>query len=260
MIAQRQQTRLLLSVCTAVLTIIIAFLLTFLSAHRAGAEYACGTYGAGDYTSSSYQDASCDTVTTPTTITPDTATSSASTTTSGTSGSSSSSNASNTVLPAEAPTPVDQTTAVNLETYPRYTNGDGQHFLSKKGQQFTFLVNGTKYTATLKDVTASQIVVTITGTTDDIIIPRSATAETDVNKDGIKDISFGYADLQGEQAEVVIHKVMPAATETTGAIEASSRAKSSSFTFLFWLIPLLLILIAIIIALLRRRRHSQNIQ
>jgi len=256
-IAQRQQTRLLLSVGTAVLTILIAFLLTFFGAHRVGAEYACGTYGAGDYTSSSYQDASCDAATTPTTITPDTATSSAATSNSG---ASTSSNTGTTVLPVEAPTTVNQTSVVDLETYPRYTNGDGQHFLSKKGQQFTFLVNGTLYTATLKDVTSDQITVTITGTSDDIIIPRSATAETDVNKDGIKDISFGYADLQGEQAEVVIHKVIPAATETTGAIAASSSSKDSSFTFLFWLIPLLLILVAIIVVLLRRRRRSQHIQ
>ena len=255
MITQRQQTRLLLSVGTAVLTILIAFLLTFFGAHRVGAEYACGTYGAGDYTSTSYQDASCDTVTTPTTITPDTATPSAATTNSGTSSSSSSSS---TILPVEAPTPVNQTSTVNLETYPRYTNGDGQHFLSKKGQQFTFLVNGTQYTATLKDVTSDQITVTITGTTDDIIIPRSATAETDVNKDGVKDISFGYAGLQGEQAEVIIHKVIPAAVETTGATAEASGAKSSPFTFLFWLIPLLLVVIAFIIVLLRRRRSQNN--
>jgi len=250
---QRQHLRLPILVGAGVLSILFACILTFFISHQANAVYECGTYGAGDYSSETYDANSCETA--PSTGT-DTGPTTGSGSSTGTGSGSGSSSPGGLILPVEDPVVVEQTSTVDLEKYARYLNGDGQHFLSKQGQLFSFLVDGMRYIATLKEVSAERVVFTISGSTDEIVVKRSETATYDVDKDGKADISFAYSDLNGDQAEVIIHKVIPVTTtETTAPATEDSKG---SLWFLLWLIPLLLIVIWIIIALVRRRNAQKD--
>ena len=252
---QRIRSPFLITTSLFALVALLSFGLIFSS--RAYAEYDCGTYSSGNYNSEDYQ-AACGTTAPAGTNSND----SNSATNSETSPSSNSSTSGGLILPVQEPVVVTQDEVVMLDDFARYENGDGQHLIVTQGQRLLFTLKGQQYSITIKEITADYMIVTISSALADLTIQRTSLAEYDADKDGSNDISIAYTDLQGDQAEIEVHKVITQSlvTPASTAIDENADVPSKNApTYLLWLLPLVItIIIAVILLIKARRRHSQR--
>jgi hypothetical protein len=137
-------------------------------------EYTCGTYGAGNYGQG------CVNETAPS---------------DGSSGGGSSTGGGAVVGSSEPTTrPTDQGTPetpseaggkeILLNDFASYAGASGKAVSLKAGQTIAFVVDGTRYTVTVKEVTSGAIVISVTSGLKDVTIDLGKTVNYDANGDG----------------------------------------------------------------------------
>lgn len=101
-----------------------------------------------------------------------------------------------------AGTPSDATSTITLNDYSAYTSGQGQDLGLSTGQAVNYVVDGTRFTAVVKQVTADSAVVTLAPKVGDVTLLVGQPKSYDVTGDGNKDLTVTLLDTTGGVARI----------------------------------------------------------
>jgi hypothetical protein len=150
---------------------------------------------------------------------------------------------------------------LSLDNFTDYTSGSGQAESLKVGQAITFTSGGEEHTATVKEVGADYVILTLSSTPRDVRLAIGQTTQYDVSGDGKNDISVTLTGIIAGVAQLKFARIDAQAGETTTkkpAQPTSSAPARTSFAWLYWMLGIvaLIILIVPVVARLRRPRSS----
>lgn len=143
-------------------------------------------------------------------------------------------------------------TNIYLNDYQEYIAGTGKPLTLNQGQVIYFTHKEEDHSATVKEVGASYVVVTVASTPTDVMVRLGETVEHDVNDDGINDISITYKGMINDKADLVFKQlvVKPEIANT----HSTEKLKIDYW----WLLWLLLIAAMILILVTRDRNKSKK--
>lgn len=247
--------RLVTIVPAGILMLVIALTIgiTSVSAYDCG-TYSAGTYNEGDYGTGESCPTDSGTPTNPTTPTTPTTSQPSGT---GSTGTTTSNGSPNTTTPPLTQNPVEGSQSITLNDYAAYLNGDGQEVTMKVGDKVYFTVGSESHSATVKEITATYVVVTVASTPVDVTIPLGKTINYDVNKDGTEDLKMSYKNISADGLSATVIFTSLAVADNAAPVVTENESVEQKQSYL-WLIIIGVIILVIVVALIVRKRVTSK--
>ena len=129
--------------------------------------------------------------------------------------------------------PVPTETKISLNDFVEFTNGQGKQLDLKIGQVIYFTVKGIEHSATVKEVGADYVIVTLASTPQDVRLGLGQTGQYDVDGDGKPDIEISLRTIVNGVAGVTFKEVTERISQP---ISSNDTAVGRATNWLFWLL------------------------